>query len=249
MEFWRYSPVLRNDIREHNNHEKKIIENARQAIQSVSKLYVINSINDVINALKKIYEHDTFGYDTDLNSANGMMLKTICEAINKYKETDYELKARCNDEELTFKDNQEKEDKILYRLNSIDEHIVQGNEKIEAATNKQPDQNDPIENEVDNHAFIKILKEEHPVAYTAIKNGLGSGLIEYKNKRFNFKCDKGCVGLVFWKSGYTAYKQIVRYILINGEEPKEITLRNCTSNSPPNEWESIKKHFFPIMTK
>jgi hypothetical protein len=101
----------------------------------------------------------------------------------------------------------------------------------------------------DNHYFMRILKAEHPIAYSAVRNGRAAGIIEYKDGYFNFKCDKGCVGLIFNKAGYTEYKQIGRFILINGEEPGENTLKNCTSNAAPGEWETIEPILFPTMPK
>jgi hypothetical protein len=97
--------------------------------------------------------------------------------------------------------------------------------------------------------FMQIMKNEYPKAFTAIKKGMAEGIIEFKNKLLNFKCDKGCVGLVFNESGFTQYKQIVRFITINGETPKKDTLKNCKKNTPPAEWKSLKHIFFPTTPK
>jgi len=113
-------------------------------------------------------------------------------------------------------------------------------------TNEAPEIFEKIFNSIipDDNYFLKMLKNEYPTAYTAVKNGITAGIIEYKNTRFNFKCDKGCVGLVFSEAGCTEYKKIRRYILINGEEPAENTLKNCKKNVQPKEWERIKTIFF-----
>ena len=99
--------------------------------------------------------------------------------------------------------------------------------------------------EIDNHYFMQIMKNDFPLAYEAMKNGIATGIIDFKNNLFNFRCDKGCVGIIFNEAGYTDYKQINRYILINGEIPADSTLRNNTKNTPPKEWEKLKIIFFP----
>ena len=101
----------------------------------------------------------------------------------------------------------------------------------------------------DEQFFMQNMKNNHLSAYTAMKNGLLAGIVELKDSYFNFKCNKGCVGYVFNEAGYTEWKQIGQYILINDEKPGKYTLRNCTSNTPPDEWEKIKPIFFPIMSE
>ena len=104
-------------------------------------------------------------------------------------------------------------------------------------------------NDMENHYFMQILKNDYPEAHTAVKNGIKAGIIDFKDNRFNFKCDRGCVGLVFSETGYTDYKQINRFILINEERPAPSTLINSTKNTPPSEWGRIKKVFFPTPLK
>jgi len=101
----------------------------------------------------------------------------------------------------------------------------------------------------DNHVFMKMLKDEYPNAYTVVKIGIEAGIIEFKNSYFNFKCDKGCVGLIFYKAGCNVWKTIGRYILIDNEKPAENTLKNCTKNTEPKEWERIKTILFPTTPK
>jgi hypothetical protein len=100
-------------------------------------------------------------------------------------------------------------------------------------------------NDWENHYFMQIMKNDFPLAYTAVKKGLAIGLIEFKNNLFNFKCVAGCVGLIFSEAGYTEYKQIARFIFINEKKLAPNTLKNCTKNTPPKEWERIKQVIFP----
>ena len=97
----------------------------------------------------------------------------------------------------------------------------------------------------ENHVFMSILKGICWRAYDAVRKGRAANIIEFKNDKFNFKCDKGCVGQIFKEAGYTEYKQIARYILIDGEKTTENKLKNSSKNSPPKMWEVIKPIFFP----
>ena len=99
--------------------------------------------------------------------------------------------------------------------------------------------------DMDNHYLMITLKTDYPHAYSAVKNGIAAGIIEFKGNHFNFKCDKGCVGIIFSEAGCTNYKLIARYILINGEEPAEDTLKNNKKNRPPKEWDRMQLIFFP----
>ncbi|MCL2273181.1 MAG: hypothetical protein FWC19_10315 [Treponema sp.] len=100
-----------------------------------------------------------------------------------------------------------------------------------------------------NNGFLQYLENFYPHAYSAVINGIRSGIIQYKNTFFNFKCDKGCVGLIFHEAGCSEWKTLNRFILINNEAPKADTLKNCTKNRAPNEWERIKPIFFPATPK
>jgi len=152
-------------------------------------------------------------------------------------------------------DYQEKR-KLKIKQSIIQDGLSLLTKKYQNSISKTPTDEAPniYENKInsslpDNHVLMKILKHEYPNAYTAVKNGIEAGIIEFKNSYFNFKCDKGCVGLIFYGSNCTVWKTINRYILINNEEPKADTLKNCTKNTPPNEWESIKQIFFPTASK
>ncbi|MCL1812976.1 MAG: hypothetical protein FWG29_05590 [Treponema sp.] len=102
----------------------------------------------------------------------------------------------------------------------------------------------------ENHYFMDVLKNDFPIAHNAVKIGLSKGIIEFTDdEKFNFKCDKGCVGLVFKQAGCTDYKMIKRFILMNDKKPADNTLRNCTKNTPPDEWEKLKTVFFPKTPK
>ena len=107
-----------------------------------------------------------------------------------------------------------------------------------------PKQENSTKHEEDNHVFMRIMKTTFPNAYTAMKKAIEINLVKYENNLFNFICAKGCVGLIFNKAGYTEYKNISQYILINGEKPSNNTLVNCTKNTPPKEWTRIEKEIF-----
>jgi hypothetical protein len=129
----------------------------------------------------------------------------------------------------------------------IEEAVTKLIKKIDKDNKKRQAKVEKIEQQtsLDNHYFMKLLENDFSTAYTAVKNGLVAGLIEYKDGLFNFKCKKGCVGLIFNKAGCTEYKTINKHILINGEEPKKDTLKNCTKNTPPKEWDRIEQIIFP----
>jgi len=119
------------------------------------------------------------------------------------------------------------------------------NAASEAAEKPQKKGNNTIEVDADNHIFMQTMKNYFPVAYTTIKKCFNNGLLEYQDGYFNFKCEKGCVGLIFFKAGYTEYKNINPHIKINGKSPSKSTLKNGIKNSPPKSWEKIKQDLFP----
>jgi hypothetical protein len=231
--------VLQNAIKEHEDHERKIIEYSQQTLRAEFNYQCeIETLENILEAIGFIYEQDKpHNYITDPNTETGQKLVIIRSEIEKWKKTNRDLLAKWNSEELSFKDFQEKEDRVLIRLNSIDDHIVQGIEAIQVK--KQIDST----NDEDNHFLMQFFSSFYPSAYLAMKNGLAAGIIEYKDNLFNFKCHKGCVGLVFNEAGCNEYKQIIRFILINGKEAKYNTLKNNTSNTPPESWEKIR-HIF-----
>jgi hypothetical protein len=104
-----------------------------------------------------------------------------------------------------------------------------------------------IETDISNyekHYFMIILKMDSNQAFKVMKTAIQKGLVEFKDNYFNFKCDKGCVGLIFAEAGYTDYKRISQHILIHGEKCELITLQNAKKNTPPKEWDSLSKILF-----
>jgi hypothetical protein len=95
----------------------------------------------------------------------------------------------------------------------------------------------------ENHYLMHVLKNEAPLGYKAMQNALKCGLVVFDHAKnaFNFCMDKGCVGLIFADAGYTEYKTIARYILLNGKPCKLITLQNAVKNTPPKSWQGIEK--------
>lgn len=94
------------------------------------------------------------------------------------------------------------------------------------------------------HYFMQTLKHDAKQAFEVMKKAIQKGLVEYKDNYFNFKCNKGCVGLIFAETGYTDYKRISQHILINGEKCDLITLQNTKKNAPPKEWSNMSKILF-----
>jgi len=103
--------------------------------------------------------------------------------------------------------------------------------------------------DIEQHYFLQILKNDAKQAFEVMKNAIQKGLVEYKDNYFNFKCDKGCVGLFFAEAGYTDYKRISQHIRINGEKCDLITLQNAKKNTPPHEWQEIKRIIFGTTIK
>jgi len=136
--------------------------------------------------------------------------------------------------------------------------IIAGQKEEAQPDSRQSDKKEAVLNkevtleqskQAEDHILMQIMKSYHPLAYTAVNNGLSAGIIEFENNLFNFKCQSGCVGAMFREAGYTAYKQIAPFILINGKPPAKNTLSNSTSNPEPKQWEEIKQVLFQTMTK
>ena len=87
----------------------------------------------------------------------------------------------------------------LYREKEI---ITEYYEKAVAdITSIEPQRN--ISN-YEEHYFMQILKNDAKYTFEVMKKAIEKGLVEYtSNNYFNFKCDKGCVGLFFAKTGFT----------------------------------------------
>ena len=89
------------------------------------------------------------------------------------------------------------------------------------------------------------LKNEATLAYKALCKAIDNGLVELTDKKLlNFKCSKGCVGLFFKRGFFTDYKSLAPYILINGEEITNTTLKDGTKNAPPKDWQKIEEIYF-----
>jgi hypothetical protein len=98
-----------------------------------------------------------------------------------------------------------------------------------------------------NHYFMQTLKREAPYTYNALKKALSCELVVFdtEKQRFDFRMPhKGCVGHFFKKTGYTGYKSIAKYILINGDETTAEHLKNYAKKTAPKSWSSIKKQIF-----
>jgi hypothetical protein len=95
------------------------------------------------------------------------------------------------------------------------------------------------------HYMAQLWKNDYKSLFEAMDKAIKAGIVEYTNNGiFNFRCDAGCVGLFFKEAGYTENKQISRFVLINGTPPAKTTLENAEKNTPPREWENIKKIIF-----
>jgi hypothetical protein len=102
----------------------------------------------------------------------------------------------------------------------------------------------PAEREADRHYLMVRMKNEAPSGYQAVKKALENGIAEFENGKFNFNCDKGTVALIFGESGFTEAKTLVQYITIKGENVRLATFNNWSKNTPPQEWETIKRILF-----
>jgi hypothetical protein len=127
MEKWQCTSVLQNEIREHEAHEKKIIEAARKILKAISQyeyeLTPINSINDILKVFIRIDEEDTFKNITGANTMTGEGMRTVNKEIEKWIDTTHKLKSKWDYEESVLRDNQGKEDKVVFYLNSIDQSV------------------------------------------------------------------------------------------------------------------------------
>jgi hypothetical protein len=107
----------------------------------------------------------------------------------------------------------------------------------------------PKPDNVGNHILMQRLKTESPITYKAMCKALDDKFITFDQSCFDFHCDRGCVGLFFREGGFTEYKTLRSYVLIKGNPPAATTLENCTRNSPPKSWQTIKKRYFDTPTK
>ena len=101
-----------------------------------------------------------------------------------------------------------------------------------------------IENKEDADNQRKKLKKAAPKSYEVMKRAINLEIVIYEQGKLNFICDKGCVGLIFHEAGFTGYKFINPYILINGKPPAKSTLQNGIKNPEPKSWEHLKEQLF-----
>ena len=132
-----------------------------------------------------------------------------------------------NTKSKTASSNSDIQDKYAEILCKIMEKLV----KIDKQTEKPQ--------EWETHHLAATWKAEYPALFNAIRILKEKGKVDYIDSKFNFKMDKGCVGLVLSKCFYTAYKAALPYILIKGKKCKLTTLQNCTKNPEPKEWKDI----------
>jgi len=132
-----------------------------------------------------------------------------------------------NTESKSDSSNPDIQDKLAEELCKIREKL----DKIDKQTEKPQ--------EWETHHLAATWKIKYPALFDAIRKLKEKGKIDYINSKFNFKMDKGCVGLVLYNCGYNDYINAYPYILINEKPCKLITLRNCTKNPEPEEWEAI----------
>jgi hypothetical protein len=98
---------------------------------------------------------------------------------------------------------------------------------------------------MEEHYFMQILKYESKPTYEYMKKAIKIKLVQYTdNGYFNFLCDRGCVGLFFSTAGYTDFKRIFPFILINEEPCDDETLRNGSKHGDTVEWNAISKAIF-----
>ena len=200
MEMWKYSPVLQSDIRKHEKHEQEIIKAANTVLKTVHSLHVINSIEDIFAVFNEIREHDTFGYITGLDTATGIEMKMIDMNVKKYIETRIELCSRCNAEELTLKDIQEKEDRVLVQLSSIGQDVRSIKETTSAMDKERLSGTSG-----DGMKPAELAPEKNPPP--VIKAVLDAGLLETSpvNGKYLKKGDKKDKEIIVWvfdNSGY-----------------------------------------------
>jgi hypothetical protein len=128
-------------------------------------------------------------------------------------------------------DIQDKLAEILCKLNEKINNMDHKIDKIDKQTEKPQ--------EWETHHLAATWKIKYPALFDAIRKLKEKGKIDYINSKFNFKMDKGCVGLVLYNCGYNDYINAYPYILINEKPCKLITLQNCTKNREPEEWNKI----------
>ena len=191
-------------------------------------------------SINSIAELERKEYEERLERKIGDILSEKIINIQHYEmitEKDFE---QCRD--LIYKDRGEVA-QLCQENRKIKEYYETYAIKIKNIYTKQPQQeNIP---KMEEHYLMQILKHEAKPAYEYLKKAIKIQLVQYTAMGyFNFLCDKGCVGYFFLKAGYTDFKRISPYILIN-EEPCDVEiLRNGSKHGKTDEWYAINKAIF-----
>ena len=128
MDLSKYTPALQNELRQHEEHEREIINSAKQTIRAISQyehgLHPIDSVGDVIEMLTRISERDKhFQYVAAPDTVIGAALRKIQEEIEIWMNVRHELVSRADYEASALQANQETQDKVIFYLNSIDQRV------------------------------------------------------------------------------------------------------------------------------
>ncbi|ULQ60686.1 hypothetical protein K7I13_05280 [Brucepastera parasyntrophica] len=180
--------------------------------------------------------------DKKINGTNAVQMMKQCydvglEKIENKKSIEIQKKElkRCFDSLASYIKNRDSlDDKELFTTNSDSAPKTKDHSLVDSE--ELPD--------CYKHFFMVLLENTAPDAYNAMKKALDIKMVVYENGFYNFKCAKGCVGLIFSTAGYTEYKVINQHILINGNSPGKSTLKNGRNNTPPKEWNEIEKLLF-----
>jgi len=90
------------------------------------------------------------------------------------------------------------------------------------------------------------LEKENRRLYKALCKAIADDLVEVTdNKRLNFMCSKGSAAHFFKEGGFTKCKILSEYIMINDKETTVSSLESAIKNEPPEDWEHIRKTYYP----
>ncbi|GBR76092.1 hypothetical protein NO2_0700 [Candidatus Termititenax persephonae] len=92
--------------------------------------------------------------------------------------------------------------------------------------------------------FMQMLKSDAPCTHTKLCKCLEIGLVNFDqvDKKFDFYMDIINCAKFFKETGYTTYKQIARFIKIDGKKTKPALLKDYAKDKKPatKEWLKIK---------
>jgi hypothetical protein len=96
----------------------------------------------------------------------------------------------------------------------------------------------------ENQFFMLMLEKDAPATRKAILKCIDNGLVVFNqvNRVFDFRMDTINCAKFFKETGCTTYKQIARFITINGARIKYILLKDYAKDKRPatKEWPKIK---------